>query len=135
MNDVIRKNLKLLSRSHPSLSDRIHKIDSTEPFRFSQDPKPNILLMSRSFHSKENPEKEALNLVRDLTVKKGFLYLFLGIGLGYHIELFKNLYREAGQTTIIAVEKSVEAFALLLRQRCLLSPGNAPVHRSRLPSS
>jgi len=117
MDDIIRKNLKLLSRSHPSISDRILKIGSAAPYRLTQDPKPNILLKSRSFHSKENPEKEALNLVRDLNVQKGFLYLFLGIGLGYHIELFKNLYREAGQTTIIAVEKSVEAFALLLRQR------------------
>lgn len=118
MNKFLKKNLTFLARRYPSLEEKIAAINNAYPFSFISSPVPNIYLNGKPIHSSANPEKEAMNLVRDLTVKEGYVFVFMGIGLGYHIEAFVNLYREkACGATIIAIEKSPEAFYLLTGNR------------------
>ena len=111
------KNRKLLSSINPSLLRRVPPPESSAPYRLTRNPKLNILLGDRSFHSRTDPENEAARLVQDLNVQEGSVYLFLGIGLGYHIQLFKERYAHVKGVNVIAVERSAEAFALLLAHR------------------
>jgi hypothetical protein len=41
----------------------------------------------------------------------------MGIGMGYQIETFRRLHPCAGGATLVAIERSIEAFALLLKTR------------------
>jgi hypothetical protein len=117
MDTIVQKNITILSSQNPSLKNKLLPKDSLEPYRYVREPKPNILVGKGFYHSIKDPEREAKNLVEGLTVRKGFLFLFLGVGLAYHIELFKKLYQEAGEVTIIAVERSPEAFTILMQRR------------------
>ena len=118
MNKILKKNLTFLSRRYPSIEKKIVAINNTYPFSFLSSPVPNIYMKDKPIHSRANPGKEAMNLVRDLTVKEGYVFVFMGIGLGYHIEAFVNLYgKKAAEATIIAIEKSPEAFRLLTDNR------------------
>ena len=117
MDKTINRNLTFLSRQHPSLIEKILPMNKLHPFHFISAPSPNILLEERPFHSRANPEREALNLVQDLTVKEGYIFLFMGIGLGYHIEIFKKMYKDAQKATIVAIEKSSQAFTVLVNNK------------------
>jgi hypothetical protein len=121
MNDAfpLAKNLSLLALRFPSLRDRLDR-EKPEPARggFALVPaaKPNILYRGRPYHSLRDAEREALSLVDGLSVRPGQVFIFLGIGMGYHIEAFKRHYGGEG-LTLIAIERSLEAFSLLLRTR------------------
>ena len=117
MDETTQKNIEFLSKHYPSLKNKVLSSESLYPYQFISSPRPNILFEEKPFHSKVDPEKEALNLVKGLNVKKGYLFLFVGIGLGYHIEQFKRLYKEAQEATIIAIEKSSQAFTFLIQTR------------------
>lgn len=118
MNEILNKNIVFLSRRFPDLIEGLTQKDETAAFSFSRSPGPNIYFKNRPFHSKADPLKEAINLVKGLTVKPGYIFIFMGIGLGYHIETFIEMYGiNAKNTTIIAIEKSIEAFSILVNNR------------------
>ncbi len=117
MDEIIKKNKIYLSRHYPQLLEKLLSKHELDPFSFISQPAPNILLKGRPFHSRENPEKEAYQLVKGLTVKEDYIFIFIGIGLGYHLELFMRMYPNAEKTTVIAIEKSVEAFTIFTRWR------------------
>jgi len=114
---IFKKNIEFLSSHFPSIKNKILAAKVTESFSFISEPQPNIYFRKKAFHSKY-PQREALRSVKGLTIKEGFLILFLGMGLGYTIEIFKELYGDnAEKATLIVVEKSIEAFSLVVRNR------------------
>jgi hypothetical protein len=118
METIAGENVKLLQKYFPDLAQKIISPDRLGPYQYKPKPKPNIFYHQKPLHSNINPEGEALNLVKDLPVKKGILFLFIGLGLGYHLELFRELYTsERGDATLIVIEKSVQAFSLLVQNR------------------
>jgi len=118
MVEIVNKNKNFLASGYPSILKRLCTIKVSRSFYYSVLPKPNIYYNKKPLHSRLNPEAEALNLVKNLNVKQGCIYLFMGIGLGYHIELFKKLYRDRIKNiTIIAIEKNPDVFRLLAENR------------------
>jgi hypothetical protein len=117
MDEIIKKNKASLSRYHPYLLEKLSSTRELAPYGFIAHPAPNILCDGKPYHSRVNPEKEAYQLVKGLTVKKDYIFIFIGIGLGYHIELFLRMYPDAEKTKVIAIEKSREAFSILVDRR------------------
>ncbi len=118
MKKIIDKNFSFLSKNFPAIHERLIQTKSSKPFILTPSKMPNILFHKRPFHSVHNPEKEALNLVKNLSINEGYIFIFMGIGLGYHIEKFKELYRDSiKKITIICIEKSIKAFLLLVKSR------------------
>ena len=117
MDEIIKKNKISLSRYHPHLLEKLPSTHELAPYRFISHPAPNILCDGTPYHSRVNPEKEAYQLIKGLTVKKDYIFIFIGIGLGYHIELFMRMYPNAKKTTVIAIEKSKEVFSILVDRR------------------
>jgi hypothetical protein len=58
--------------------------------------------------------------VQDIPIRTGTVVLFLGLGLGYQVQKFRELHdRSASKTIIIIVERSEEVFSLLVKNRDL----------------
>jgi len=117
MNNILEKNKALFCAHHPDLMDKILPLDELRSVSFNEKPYPNVLSREKPFHSRSNPKKEAEALVAGLTVRKGYLFIFFGIGLGYHIEHFMRTYQNAKDAKIVAIEKNAEAFSVLLHTR------------------
>lgn len=117
MNNFLEKNKAFFRIHHPDLMGKILSLDELRTVSFDEKPYPNVLSRGKPFHSRRDPKKEAETLVAGLTVGKGYLFIFFGIGLGYHIEHFVRTYRNAEDATIVAIEKNAEAFSLLLHTR------------------
>jgi hypothetical protein len=115
---TLAENLSFLARRFPSLKVILEreKLDLGD-FTLLADAKPNILYRGRPYHAPRDAEREALSLADGLSVKSGQVFIFLGIGMGYHIEAFKRLHGGQEGLTLIAVERSLEAFTLLLGSR------------------
>ena len=118
MEKIAKRNRDFLDSNFPGLS---HVIDSHAPsntFTFISDPSPNIGLHGRTVHSKRNPQGEAHNLVHDIPVQDGIVLLFLGLGLGYQVEKLKTrLTNKDIDATLIVVERNIEIFSLLCKNR------------------
>jgi len=118
MNEVFQKNLFFLQKFHPHLAELASFTTLSSDFEYIGYPYPNVIYKKRAFHSRKNPFTEADNLVGGLKVKKGQMYIFFGIGMGYHIQSFMNLYQNMlNQITVIAVEASPDSFTLLVQNR------------------
>ena len=119
MDDLVARNLSFLARNHPALYNSLRGLPTAGRGRFtlSREPLPNILFDGKPFHSAAHPQKEAEILARGLSVKEGTVFIFMGIGMGYQIETFRRLHPCAGGATLVAIERSIEAFALLLNTR------------------
>jgi hypothetical protein len=116
--ETLANNLSFLARLFPSLRTKLDR-EKPEPGEFALLPadRPNILYRGRPFHAPRDAEREALSLVEGFAVRAGQVFIFLGIGMGYHIETFRRLHGNEEGLTLIAVERSLEAFTLLLGSR------------------
>jgi hypothetical protein len=130
MKEIIEHNLVFLKEHFPLVrydyalgNDHVFGIDDPVLRHASNcewiegDP-PNIVCNGMHCHAPKDPLKEALHLVGNLNVKKGGLLVFMGIGLGYHIEAFKNMYRDRiPELTVVCVERNTSLFEQLVRHR------------------
>jgi hypothetical protein len=118
MEPFIKNNLSLIREAFPSVYQKISNISRTQKYTVAGEKDPNIFFGKRAYHSIHNPRGEALNLVKDLHAEPGIIFIFLGIGFGYHIEKFKALYKNViPGITVVCIERSAQAFDLLLRHR------------------
>jgi len=118
MGEIINNNIKFLSSNFPIILKKLYSVNISRKFSYREVPIPNIYFNNKPLHSKLNPENEALNLIKDINLKDGHIYLFMGIGLAYHIEIFKKLYKDRLKNiTIIAIEKNLDVFKLLVNNK------------------
>jgi len=118
MRDTTEYNLAVLERDFPHVYSMMRKKENENGCTYVQDGLSNIILNKRHFHAPRNPRQEAFNLVKDLHIRAGALYVFMGIGLGYHIEKFKELYGQLiPEITVVCIERSVSAFRELVNHR------------------
>ena len=117
MNSILEKNKVFFRTHHPDLMDKILPLNQLGSVSLNKKPYLNVLSRGKPFHSRKDPKKEAKALVSSLTVRTGYLFIFFGIGLGYHIEQFMRSYPNAKDTRIVAIEKSAEAFSVLAHTR------------------
>jgi len=118
MTNIYRNNLNLLENINPKLKEKVLNITYTDKIKYIKNPFPNIYLNGKNLHSKKNPNAEAKNLISNINLKKinETIFLFLGMGLGYHIKMFIDNYGEFIQgSQIIIIEKKPEIFDQLLR--------------------
>jgi len=116
MESPFDKNIEFLTTHFPSLLKKLLPPGKLVPCTFVQGHPPNILYGKHAFHSKANPDREALRSVQNIPVQEGTLILFLGLGMGYHVEKFMKLYETSG-VQMVVVERSVEAFTILVQNR------------------
>lgn len=118
MQEIKKRNIDFLAEHYPALLKELNTTDVSGNFTFVESPKPNIYFHRRPLHSPLNPEQEAENLLKDLNVRPGLIFVFLGLGLGYQVKRLKELYgRELENVTIIVIERSSEVFSLLANQK------------------
>ena len=118
MGKVAKCNRDFLDSNFPGLSNTIDSRTPSNTFTFITDPSPNIGIDGRTIHSKRNPNREAHNLVHDIPIQDGVVLLFLGLGLGFQLEILKKRFAKKNTAaTIIVVERSTESFSLLCRNR------------------
>ena len=117
MKDTIEQNLAFLQEYFPHVRDVAASARDPGCEWVEGDP-PNIVCSGMHCHAPKDPLKEAKRLVESLNVKKGGLYIFMGIGLGYHIEIFKSMYRDlVPELTLVCVERDTSLFGQLVRHR------------------
>lgn len=102
--ELYKKNLNLLHKKYPSLAHRLDEIKENGLLRekYIVDVTKNglyTLAIKHNFekiqiHSRYDPVKEAISIVKSANIQNHKLLLLLGIGLGYHTclcyEQFKN---------------------------------------------
>ncbi len=117
MKETIEQNLAFLEEHFPLV--RPADAARHEPgCKWIEGNPPNIVCNGIHCHAPKDSLKEAQHLVGNLNVKKGGLYVFMGIGLGYHIEAFRNLYRDLiPELTVVCVERNTSLFDQLVRHR------------------
>ncbi len=112
MEEIAHCNRDFLDSNFPGLSDKLVSPSAAGSLTYISGPFPNIRVDGRTVHSKQNPEREASHLVRDIPLRDSTVVLFLGLGFGYQIEKFRELYADCS-ATLIVVERSAEIFSLL----------------------
>jgi hypothetical protein len=118
MEKVARRNRDFLDSNFPGLSHLIGEPIAPNTFIYKPHPVGNISTGGKAVHSRKDPIGEARNLIRDIPARQGVILLFLGLGLGYHVEQLKGRLAERGiKNTIIIVERSAEIFTLLCNNR------------------
>jgi hypothetical protein len=114
MKDCTARNRAFLDSAFPGISPLLVPPHRINDFVYLEGPPPNIRHRRKTLHARRSPEREAVNLVRDIPVRGGLVLLILGLGLGHQVrQLRKRFSQTFACTTVIVVERSVESFSLL----------------------
>ncbi len=117
MNQIYQKNLRLLEDINPGIKQKILNTDYSNKIEYISDPFPNIKIDKKTLHSRINPITEAENLIKNINVDKieETVFLFLGLGMGYHIKLFIERFGNRIKSDhIIVIEKKSIILKLLI---------------------
>ncbi|MBN2324439.1 MAG: DUF115 domain-containing protein [Spirochaetes bacterium] len=118
MKEITEKNLAFLKEHFPLVGHDVAWLRHTPGCEWMAGTPPNVLCNGIHCHAPKDPLKEAQRLVGNLNVKEGGLLVFMGIGLGYQIEAFKNMYRDnVSGLTVICVERNTSLFWQLVSHR------------------
>ncbi len=116
MENQLKKNIDFLKKNYPDIYLRIKNYNPPEDYRLITSPKTNILYRRRSVHSAMAPEKEAENLIKGVPAFKNIIFMFLGLGLGYHLNYFLKLCKNiTSSCKVIVIEKDISLFMLMLQ--------------------
>ncbi|NQU73981.1 MAG: motility associated factor glycosyltransferase family protein [Candidatus Omnitrophica bacterium] len=120
-NTVFEKNMEVLEKRYPDLAKRVRETDDNPSYKIIQakNGKPNVLIKKGSeffmLYDNDDPEKYCEQYLESLKINYAPVVVFMGLGLGYHLDrYFKLLGEKVGTRQIVVFEKDIELFRLAL---------------------
>jgi len=121
-NIVFEKNMEVLEKRYPDLVKRVTETKDNPSYKLIQakNGKPNVLIKNGSdfltLYDNDDPIKYCEHYLESLNIKYAPIVVFMGLGLGYHLDrYFKLLGEKVGTREIVAFESDVELFRLALK--------------------
>lgn len=118
---MLKKNLSALSVRYPQLALQIKKLSPSGNFKLVNTPAGEANLFVKhessfmSFYNPEYPTRGTQKYMDSLEMKFAPVVVFLGLGLGYHLDYFmRNLSKKLNTRKIIIYEKDIEILYLAL---------------------
>jgi len=122
MDSVFEKNMEVLEKRYPDLAKRVREAKDNPNYKLIQakNGSPNVLIKKESdflmLYDNDDPVKYCDNYLEKLDLKYAPVVVFMGLGLGYHLDrYFKLLGEKVGTREIVVFEKDVELFRLALK--------------------
>ena len=119
---VFEKNMEVLEKRYPDLAKRVRETKDNTSYKLIQakNGKPNVLIKKGSdflmLYDNDDPMKYCDEYLERLNIKYAPIVVFMGLGLGYHLDrYFKLLGEKVGTREIIVFEKDIELFRLALK--------------------
>lgn len=119
-DNLFEKNLSVLRKNNPDLAMKVEKCKETGKYKIVNTGEKNIpnLWMEEKkifYYDFENPMQDAEQQIEHLKLRNTRVALFLGCGLGYELDVFKNKIANTQNTIgVIIVEKELEIFKLAM---------------------
>ncbi|GAG10731.1 unnamed protein product, partial [marine sediment metagenome] len=121
-NAVFEKNMEVLEKRYPDLAKRVMDTKDNPSYKLIQakNGKPNVLIKKGPdflmLYDNDDPVKYCDDYLEGLNIKYAPIVVFMGLGLGYHLDrYFKLLGEKVGTREIVVFEKDVELFRLALK--------------------
>lgn len=121
-NIVFEKNMEVLEKRYPDLAKRVRETKDNPDYKLIQakNGKPNVLIKKDSdflmLYDNDDPEKYCEQYLESLKMNYVPIVVFMGLGLGYHLDQYFKLLGEKVETRqIVVFEKNIELFRLALR--------------------
>lgn len=119
--ETFEKNIAALSKRDLQLAQRLKECGKSNKYELirSENNIPNLLIKRQSdqllFYDPLDPMKHVEQYLEALTIKYAPIVVFMGFGLGYHLDYFiKQVGRRCDTKEIIIYEKDVDLFRLSL---------------------
>jgi len=119
--EIFEKNIATLAKRDAQLAQRVKEAKEGNNYELirSANDVPNILIKRELdqvfFYDPYNPIEHAEKYLEGLKIKFAPIVVFMGLGLGYHLDYFiKRLGKGCGTKRIIIYEKDIELFRLAL---------------------
>lgn len=133
------RNIHCLRQTHPELVSRLDNLQPASCYQWveTQTEHPTLeIQVSQNpilLHSRHDPMREAKREIRALSIDTPSSFIFLGLGLGYSLEVLWDLHREE-TTGLLLVERNIELFYFFLHRRDWTSILSSPNLRIVIPS-
>ena len=121
-NAVFERNMEVLEKRYPDLARRVRETKDNPNYKLIQakNGKPNVLIKKDSdflmLYDNDDPMKYCDDYLESLKMNYAPVVIFMGLGLGYHLDrYFKLLGEKVGTREIVIFEKDVELFRLALK--------------------
>ncbi|MBI4632674.1 MAG: motility associated factor glycosyltransferase family protein [Deltaproteobacteria bacterium] len=121
MNNTLRGNIEILAERYPELAKKLEETKDNGQYALTHAPTrfPNVMISNGSelisFYNTDDPIQSVKNYLQGMTVKYARFVVFLGLGLGYHLNaFFKELSSKWDTHEIIVFEKDLDLFRLAL---------------------
>ncbi|MGB5158676.1 MAG: 6-hydroxymethylpterin diphosphokinase MptE-like protein [Desulfobacterales bacterium] len=115
------KNMEAIGKRYPDLAKRISGTKNNPFYKLIQTSKgkPNLIIKKGSdlfiLYDNDDPVTYCDNYLEKLDLKYAPVVVFMGLGLGYHLDrYFKLLGEKVGTRQIVVFEKDIEIFRLAL---------------------
>ncbi len=120
-NTIFEKNMEVLERRYTDLAKRVRETKDNPSYKLIQakNGKPNLLIKKGSeffmLYDNDDPEKYCDDYLESLKMNYAPIVVFMGLGLGYHLDRYFKLLGEKVETRqIVVFEKDIELFRLAL---------------------
>ena len=118
---TFEKNMEALGRRYPDLAKKIESTPANPSYKLIRTANDQInLLIKRDadyfmLYDNDDPVGYCDNYLEQIDIKYAPIVVFLGMGLGYHLDrYFKRIGKEAGTREIVVIEKAPELFRFAL---------------------
>ena len=122
--DIYRKNLDIIARKDPFLAQLLEQVQVPSSYRVepSRDGDPSLIITTpegkqKVIHSRYSPREEASRLISSLDIASEVNLIFLGLGLGYHVECL--IRHGVGEYNLYLVEPDPALFKIAISTRDL----------------
>ncbi|RLB20849.1 MAG: hypothetical protein DRG73_09510, partial [Deltaproteobacteria bacterium] len=114
-------NMEVLEKRYPELARKVRETKDNPNYRLIQakNGRPNVLIKKDfnflMLYDNEDPREYCRQYLKSLNIKYAPIVSFMGLGLGYHLDLFFKEYSKQLKTEeIIVFEENMSLFRLAL---------------------